>query len=136
MPDKDAGTPRVLLVRHGETEWTISGRYTGKTDVPLTRAGEEQVSSSAQVIVGPKKVIDPSKITHLFISPRTRALRTYELLFDASTRRELEDNAEITEDIREWDYGQASSRVAGQRSYVSQLLIIYLASRSLTKNVS
>ncbi|KAE8445305.1 hypothetical protein EG329_013543 [Mollisiaceae sp. DMI_Dod_QoI] len=105
MPDKDAGTPRVLLFRHGETEWTISGRYTGRSDIPLTRNGEEQVSSSAQVIVGAGKLIDPSKIAHLFISPRTRARRTYELLFDASTRNEFQDKAEVTEDIREWEYG-------------------------------
>lgn len=133
MPDKDAGTPRVFLVRHGtsidiardevyqwlkhngsttfltmqigETEWTMSGRYTGRSDIPLTKNGEQQVFSSAQVIVGPGKIIDPSRIVHLFISPRTRARRTYDLLFDESARAQLEGSAEITEDIREWEYG-------------------------------
>ncbi|TVY57003.1 Sedoheptulose 1,7-bisphosphatase [Lachnellula cervina] len=105
MPDKDAGTPRVFLVRHGETEWTISGRYTGRSDIPLTPNGEHQVSSSAGVIVGPGKIIDPSQITHLFISPRTRARRTYELLFDESAQKNLEGKSETTEDIREWEYG-------------------------------
>ncbi|KAI9642781.1 hypothetical protein NHQ30_008513 [Ciborinia camelliae] len=95
MPDKDAG----------ETEWSMSGRYTGRTDIPLTPHGEKQVSSSAGVVVGPGKIIDPSKLAHLFISPRTRARRTYEILFDESTQKELEDKTEITEDIREWEYG-------------------------------
>jgi broad specificity phosphatase PhoE len=55
--------------------------------------------------VGAGKIIDPSSIAHLFISPRTRARRTFELLFDESTQRQLESITEITEDIREWEYG-------------------------------
>ncbi|KAK6584146.1 hypothetical protein PZA11_003876 [Diplocarpon coronariae] len=105
MPDKDAGTPRVFLVRHGETEWTISGRYTGRSDIPLTANGEKQVSASANVIVGPGKIVDPSRIAHLFVSPRTRAQRTYELLFDEASRENLEESYETCEDIREWEYG-------------------------------
>ena len=135
MPDKDAGTPRVYLVRHGtlqylssqcallginfnaayiptwsdiatgETEWTTTGRYTGRSDIPLTKNGELQVSSSASKVVGVGKLIDPSRISRLFISPRIRASRTYELLFDNAARANLEGLCEITEDIREWDYG-------------------------------
>ncbi|KAK0108338.1 hypothetical protein ONS95_003153 [Cadophora gregata] len=105
MPDKDAGTPRVFLVRHGETEWTISGRYTGRSDIPLTAKGEQQVSLSANVIVGPGKIVDPSRVAHVFVSPRTRAQRTYELLFDESSRTDLIGSYETTEDIREWEYG-------------------------------
>ncbi|RDW91213.1 hypothetical protein BP5796_02378 [Coleophoma crateriformis] len=105
MPDKDAGTPRVFLIRHGETEWTISGRYTGRSDIPLTPHGEEQVAASREVIVGPGKIIDPSRLAHLFISPRTRAQRTFEILFDEKTRKEIGSQAETTEDIREWEYG-------------------------------
>jgi sedoheptulose-bisphosphatase len=90
----------------GETEWTISGRYTGRSDIPLTANGEAQVLSSSLVVVGPGKVIDPSKLARIYISPRTRALRTYELLFpNESTRQELEGKVEITDDIREWEYG-------------------------------
>jgi sedoheptulose-bisphosphatase len=98
----------------GETEWTISGRYTGRSDIPLTQNGEHQVSSSARVIVGPGKIIDPSRLAHLFISPRTRAYRTYEILFDEATRKELEGKAEITEDIREWEYGAYEGLLTAQ----------------------
>lgn len=57
------------------------------------------------MIVGPGKIIDPSNIAHLFVSPRTRARRTYEILFDAAAQAELSPKLEITEDIREWEYG-------------------------------
>ncbi|KAK2625195.1 hypothetical protein QTJ16_005564 [Diplocarpon rosae] len=114
MPDKDAGTPRVFLVRHGETEWTISGRYTGRSDIPLTENGEKQVSSSADVLVGPGKILDPSRIAHLFVSPRTRAQRTYELLFDEVSREKLRENYETSEDIREWEYGAYEGLLTGQ----------------------
>lgn len=89
----------------GETEWTITGRYTGQSDIPLTRNGELQVSSSATKVVGTGKLIDPSRLAHLFISPRIRARRTYDLLFDETSRKDLKEKCEITEDIREWDYG-------------------------------
>jgi broad specificity phosphatase PhoE len=81
------------------------GRYTGSSDIPLTPNGELQVSSSAEKVVGNGKIIDPSRISHLFISPRIRARRTYELLFDGPSKQELETKSEITEDIREWEYG-------------------------------
>jgi broad specificity phosphatase PhoE len=89
----------------GETEWTVSGRFTGRSDIPLTPNGEHQVSSSAKNVVGHGKIIDPSRIAHLLVSPRTRARRTYDLLFDDPSKKELGDKAEIAEDIREWEYG-------------------------------
>lgn len=101
-------------LKTGETEWTISGRYTGRSDIPLTANGEHQVSSSAGVIVGPGKIIDPSKIAHLFISPRTRARRTFEILFDGPAQQQLEGKSEITEDIREWEYGLYEGKLTAQ----------------------
>lgn len=56
-------------------------------------------------MVGTGKLIDPSRISRLFISPRIRARRTYELLFDDASRANFDGLCEITEDIREWDYG-------------------------------
>jgi broad specificity phosphatase PhoE len=80
----------------------------------LTSNGELQVSSSARVIVGPGKLIDPSKIVRLFISPRTRARRTYEVLFDGFQGSELENKSEVTEDIREWEYGAYEGLLTAQ----------------------
>jgi probable phosphoglycerate mutase len=71
----------------------------------LTANGEKQVCSASRIVVGPGKIVDPSKLAHIFMSPRTRARRTYELLFDDTTRRNLDNRVEITEDIREWEYG-------------------------------
>ena len=93
------------LTYTGETEWTKSGRYTGRSDIPLTANGESQVQSTSNAIVGPGKIIDPSRLAHLFISPRTRAMRTFEILFDDDAKRDLKSKTEVTEDIREWEYG-------------------------------
>jgi len=80
----------------------------------LTKNGEDQVTSSAKVIVGPGKIIDPSRIARLFVSPRTRARRTFEILFDTKAREELEVKLEITEDIREWEYGAYEGLLTAQ----------------------
>ena len=90
------------------------GRYTGRSDIPLTANGEKQITSSSHVVVGSGKIIDPSKLARVFISPRTRARRTYELLFDGTMRRVLENRVEITEDIREWDYGLYEGLLPGE----------------------
>ena len=91
----------------GETEWTINGRCTGKTDLPLTRNGEKQVRSTGAALVGPHKLLAPSKLAHVFVSPRQRAQKTFELLLGESGKDELvnSDKVTITELIAEWDYG-------------------------------
>lgn len=66
------------------------------------------------MVVGPGKIIDPSRLAHLFISPRTRARRTFEILFDETTQKELADKVEITEDIREWEYGAYEGLLTAQ----------------------
>ena len=109
MPDKDAGTPRVFLTRHGETEWSQSGRYTGSSDIPLTPNGESQVRSTGGMLVGPNKLISPTKLAHVFISPRHRAHRTFDLLFaDVKQEQEAlvaEGKVSTTESLAEWGYG-------------------------------
>lgn len=99
MPDKDASTPRVFLIRHGQTEWSMSGQYTGKTDIPLTAHGEEQVKGTADLVYGAGRLIDPAKVAKVWLSPRKRAIRTYELLSGQT------EGFEITESLAEWDYG-------------------------------
>ena len=91
--------PRVVLVRHGETEWSKTGQHTGKTDIPLTAHGEAQVSSTAHIVYGANRLIDPAHVAKVWLSPRKRAIRTYELI---SGRTE---GYEITEGLAEWDYG-------------------------------
>lgn len=98
----------------GETEWSISGRHTGLSDIPLTQNGELQVVSSATKVVGTGKLIDPLRIGHLFISPRIRARRTYDLLFDDVSRENLKEKCEITDNIREWDYGLYDGLLTGE----------------------
>ncbi|KAK7731088.1 Sedoheptulose 1,7-bisphosphatase [Cytospora paraplurivora] len=112
-------TPRVFIARHGETEWSLSGKHTGVTDIPLTANGEKRVRATGRALVGNDRLIVPNKLTHIYVSPRARAQRTFELLnlgfkdLPWQPHGELSDapgpacNAriEITEDIREWDYG-------------------------------
>lgn len=94
--------PKVYCVRHGPTEWSLNGRHTGTTELPLTPGGELIVSQSSPRLVGPGKILDPATISIAFISPRLRAQRTFELLFPSQDSR---PKTEVKEDIREWTYG-------------------------------
>ncbi|MFJ8021738.1 histidine phosphatase family protein [Streptomyces sp. NPDC096311] len=80
----------LLLVRHGETEWSVSGQHTSWTDLPLTQQGEEQAKSLAPLLVGRTFAL-------ALTSPLRRAVRTAELagLY----------GAEADPDLHEWDYG-------------------------------
>ncbi|PQE33460.1 phosphoglycerate mutase protein [Rutstroemia sp. NJR-2017a WRK4] len=107
MSDANATTPRVFIARHGETEWTINGRCTGKAEIPLTENGISQVQGTGKVLVGPGKLIDPSKLTHVFTSPRKRAVDTLSMLLgpEQTDRLTKEGKVTVTEEIAEWDYG-------------------------------
>ncbi|GAA3016841.1 histidine phosphatase family protein [Actinokineospora globicatena] len=76
----------VYLLRHGATEWSDTGRHTGRTDVPLTEVGRDRA----------KGVRLPRDLP-VVSSPRSRALDTAELAGLTVT--------EVTEDLAEWDYG-------------------------------
>lgn len=89
---------KLYLVRHGETAWSLSGRHTGSTDIPLTAHGEDQARRLAPYL-------GTIAFTHVLSSPRQRARRTCELL-------ELRQPCEINQDLAEWDYGAYE----GQRS--------------------
>ncbi|KAJ7492754.1 histidine phosphatase superfamily [Mycena latifolia] len=93
--------PRLFVIRHGETEWSLNGRHTGRSDIPLTARGEEQIKEKAEILVGDGKVLDPKNLCTVFVSPRQRAHKTFHLLFEhVETPHHL-----ITEECREWDYG-------------------------------
>ncbi|MGX1134160.1 broad specificity phosphatase PhoE [Streptomyces glaucescens] len=80
----------LFLVRHGETEWSRSGRHTGSTDVPLTEHGREE----ARRLV---PLIRSHRIGAAFVSPLQRARETAELIGLHGVR--------VDADLREWDYG-------------------------------
>ena len=83
--------PEIYLVRHGQTEWSLSGRHTGRTDIPLTSAGEE----AARKVAGRLPAIDFAAV---WSSPSQRAKST-------SALAGFGDARVIKDDLAEWDYG-------------------------------
>ncbi|MBC24663.1 MAG: histidine phosphatase family protein [Phycisphaerae bacterium] len=82
---------QIWLLRHAETEWSVNGRHTGRTDIPLTPAGEER----AKVLQ--KRLADKS-FGLVLVSPLDRAKQTCRLAG-------LLDQAEEEPNLMEWDYG-------------------------------
>jgi broad specificity phosphatase PhoE len=82
---------RVFLIRHGETEWSLSGQHTGMTDIPLTENGRTMPRLLAPIL---------AKVTfaRIFTSPLQRARETCALAG-------LGEHAEIDDDLVEWNYG-------------------------------
>ena len=81
----------LVVVRHGETEWSSSGKHTGLTDIPLTELGERQADELAGMLSG-------FDFDQVFCSPLIRAVETCK-------RAGFFDRAEIIPDAVEWDYG-------------------------------
>jgi len=84
--------PIVYLARHGETAWTLSGQYTGLTDLALTERGERNACRLAERLSG-------LSFAKVFTSPLQRAKRTCELAGFGAV-------AEIDQDLVEWNYGE------------------------------
>ena len=64
MPD-----PRVFIIRHGETEWSLDGRHTGTSDIPLTSNGEKRVRATGKALVGDDRLIVPGNLAHMYAAP-------------------------------------------------------------------
>jgi len=97
--------PDIVLVRHGETEWTVSGQHTSVTDVELTDAGRRAAKALGQALA-------ERSFEVVLTSPRRRARETCALAG-------LGERARVVEDLAEWDYGEyeglTTLRIRAQR---------------------
>jgi len=89
-----APSARVVVVRHGETEWSRAGKHTGRTDVPLTETGRSQ----AREVGG---LLRASTFELVLTSPLSRAVETCRLAGFAG---------DVRDDLMEWDYGDCEGR--------------------------
>jgi broad specificity phosphatase PhoE len=62
MPD-----PRVFIIRHGETEWSLDGRHTGVSDIPLTSNGEKRIRATGKALVGDDRLIVTGNLGHMYV---------------------------------------------------------------------
>ncbi len=90
---------RLYLIRHGETEWSLSGQHTGRTDVALTSHGEAQARAL-------QPLLDRTRFNTVLTSPAARARRTCELAGPGLPAPAIEP------DLAEWDYGRCEGRTS------------------------
>jgi probable phosphoglycerate mutase len=95
----------IVLVRHGETEWSRDRRHTGRTDIPLTEAGRREGEEL-------RDALTEWSFARVLSSPLARALDTCRLAG-------LGEGAELSDDLVEWDYGEyegiTTARIREQR---------------------
>ena len=89
---------KLYLIRHGETEWSVSGRHTGRTDIALTANGEDQACTLLPTL-------SAIRFAHVFTSPLQRARQTCALAGQGAS-------AEVEPDLAEWDYGDYEGRLS------------------------
>jgi len=96
---------QVFVIRHGETEWSLSGQHTSLTDIPLTERGEAMARDLAPHL-------EPLSFAHVISSPRQRAQQTASLAG-------FKDGLESDPNLAEWNYGayegRRSSEIAQER---------------------
>ena len=90
----------LWLVRHGETEWSLDGRHTSWTDIPLTSRGCERASSLRALLAG-------AQFAAVFVSPRKRAIETCKIAGYG-------DVAVVDNDLQEWNYGESEGKTTEQ----------------------
>lgn len=87
----------IYLIRHGETEWSRSGRHTGLTDLPLTADGERSARTVGTALAG-------KQFSKVWTSPLQRAKHTCELAG-------FSEVATVDQGLVEWDYGDYEGRM-------------------------
>lgn len=92
--------PELWLIRHGATEWSASGRHTGRTDIPLTEEGIRQGRALGRYLAGRSFAL-------VLMSPLARAADTCGLAGYGGM-------AQPSDDLLEWDYGQAEGRTTAE----------------------
>jgi broad specificity phosphatase PhoE len=100
VADERSAGSQLWLVRHGETEWSATGRHTSRTDLDLTAAGVEAARAVGGRLSG---ALVPGRV---IASPRLRARRTAELAGY--------HGADVLDDLAEWDYGDDEGRTTAQ----------------------
>jgi broad specificity phosphatase PhoE len=91
-----SGVREIVLVRHAETEWSLDGRHTGRSDIPLTENGR----AAARTLAG---LLRAWRFATVLVSPSTRARETCDLCG-------LGADAQSRETLLEWDYGAYEGR--------------------------
>jgi broad specificity phosphatase PhoE len=90
----------LWLVRHGETEWSLSGKHTSRTDVPLTEQGRRRAERLRDYLKG-------TRFDAVFVSPMQRARETCEIAG-------LSGQAVVDDGLKEWDYGIYEGRTTAE----------------------
>ena len=90
----------VWVARHGETEWSRTGRHTGRTDIPLTEAGRREAE-------GLRRAFGGRRFALVLSSPLSRALDTCRIAGYG-------DEAITSDDLLEWDYGAVEGRTSAE----------------------
>jgi probable phosphoglycerate mutase len=99
VPGPLSDQSEIWLIRHGQTQWSLSGQHTGRTDIPLTEVGRREAAGLRDVLADLKPAL-------VLCSPRERARMTAEL---AGVRIDATDP-----DLAEWDYGDYEGLTTAQ----------------------
>src|SRR6195952_4598946 len=90
----------LWLIRHGETEWSLSGAHTSTTDIPLTEHGRQRAVELKEYLAG-------KKFDAVYVSPRTRARETCEIAGYG-------DVAVVEDNLQEWNYGESEGKTTAE----------------------